>query len=89
MKGLYSVKITSDAGTVRTAEILRVTDVLGAASGDFNGDGAFGLADAVALQKYLLSADTDPADWKAGDMDSSGRLNAADLTLMKRRLMEA
>ncbi len=89
VKGLYSVKITSDAGTVRTAEILRLTDVPGAASGDFNGDGAFDLADAVALQKYLLSADTDPADWKAGDMDSSGRLNAADLTLMKRRLMEA
>ena len=27
------------------------------------------------------------ADWQAGDLDGNGRLNAADLTLMKRELM--
>ncbi len=55
-------------------------------SGDVNADGKFDVKDAVALQKYLLTAGT-LADWKAGDFDGSGRINAIDLTLMKQTLL--
>ena len=57
--------------------------------GDVNADGAVNLADAVALQKYLLTAVKTLPDWSAGDMNGDGRLNAADLTLLKRVLLPA
>ncbi len=36
--------------------------------------------------RYLL-ADGTLTDWQTGDFDGNGRLNAIDLTLMKRALM--
>ena len=56
--------------------------------GDVNADGAVNLADAVTLQKYLLTATKTLPDWQAGDMDENGRLNAVDLTLLKRMLLK-
>ena len=56
--------------------------------GDVNKDGQFDAADAQALQAYLLAAGT-LADWSAGDYDGNGRLNAVDLTMMKRELLNA
>lgn len=53
--------------------------------GDVNADGQFNIADAVALQKYLLTAGK-LTDWQAGDFDENGKLNAVDLSLMKRAL---
>ena len=55
--------------------------------GDVNADGACNIADAVALLKYLTASGT-LADWEAGDLDGNGRLNACDLTLLKRMLMK-
>ena len=56
--------------------------------GDVNADGKFDIADVVLLQKWLLAVpDTKLADWKAGDLDDNGRLNAIDLTLIKRKLI--
>ena len=54
--------------------------------GDINADGKCGIADAVLLQKYLLTIETGLPNWKAGDMDENGTLNAADLTLLKRMI---
>ena len=55
--------------------------------GDVNMDKVFDLADAVLLQKWLLGdTNTETADWEAGDLNKDGRLNAVDLTLMKRML---
>ena len=54
--------------------------------GDVNADGKCGIADAVLLQKYLLTIETGLPDWKAGDMDENGTLNTADLTLLKRMI---
>ena len=56
--------------------------------GDINADGKCGIADAVLLQKYLLTLETDLPNRKAGDLDQNGTLNAADLTLMKQLLMK-
>lgn len=56
--------------------------------GDANNDGTFGLADAVRLEKWLLAVPgTRLPDWTAADFNADGRLNAADLTLMKRALL--
>lgn len=56
--------------------------------GDCNGDGHFDAADAVLLQKWLLSTpDTHFADWKAADFCEDNRLNGIDLCLMKRALI--
>ena len=56
--------------------------------GDVNSDGTVNLADAVALQKYLLtiSALTE-TQAKSADMNADGRINAIDLTLLKRELI--
>lgn len=56
--------------------------------GDVNGDGAFNISDAVALQKWLLAEpDTKLADWKAGDLCEDNRLDVFDFVMMKRELI--
>ena len=53
--------------------------------GDVDQNGRFEIIDLVLMQQWLLSKpDAVLADWQAGDMDSSGDLNAFDLALMKR-----
>ena len=55
---------------------------------DVTGDGRFDIADAVALTRWLTEGSS-PAllYWKNGDCNHDGKLNAADLTLMKRALL--
>ncbi len=56
--------------------------------GDANADAAFGVADAVLFSKYLANADTLTEQGAANsDMNSDSMLNAIDLTLMKRQLL--
>lgn len=57
-----------------------------AVRGDVNADGACNVADAVMLMKYLLAAGSVTAPAQA-DLDGNNRLNAADLTLLKRILL--
>ncbi len=55
--------------------------------GDCNADGSFNIADAVLLQKWLLTVpDTELADWRSCDLFRDGNLNAIDLSLMKLEL---
>ncbi len=57
--------------------------------GDVNLDGAFDHADAVLLQKWLLSvSDITLSNWKNGDYNMDEQLDARDLTLMKCALMQ-
>jgi len=56
--------------------------------GDVNADGDFTAADLVALQKWLLCVpDVNLADWKAGDFCENDRLDAFDLSMMRRELL--
>ena len=56
--------------------------------GDINGDGACTVADAVMLQKYLLTTGTLTADQaKIADMNEDGRLDGGDLTLLKQHIL--
>ena len=50
--------------------------------GDVNADGTFNVADAVALQKWLLRVpDITLADWKAADLCSDNRLDVLTFVL--------
>ncbi|MBQ8905836.1 MAG: dockerin type I repeat-containing protein [Ruminococcus sp.] len=59
-------------------------------AGDVNADGAFNIADVVALQKWLLAVpDTHLANWKAADLCEDERMDAIDLCIMKRNLLQS
>lgn len=56
--------------------------------GDVNDDGVFSVSDVVLLQKWLLAVpDTHLANWKAADFCEDNKLDAFDLTLMKRAMI--
>ena len=58
-------------------------------AGDVNADGSFNLSDLVLLQRWLLAApDAELANWQAGDLCEDNRLDAFDLCLMRRMLIE-
>ena len=58
--------------------------------GDVNADGTFNISDAVLMQKWLLAVpDTELKDWRSGDIDGNGKLNATDLCRMKRELLRS
>ncbi len=54
--------------------------------GDVNADGALTVADVVMLQKWLICAGN-ITDWQAGDLCEDDRLDAFDLCIMKRELL--
>ena len=59
------------------------------AQGDMNDDGAFNLADVVMLHRWLTGTlDSIPRYWKAADFNNDDRLDARDLTAMKRCLLK-
>ena len=56
--------------------------------GDVNCDGEISIADVVLLQKWLLAErNTHLPAWKYADMDQNGKLNAIDLSLLKRKII--
>lgn len=59
-------------------------------NGDVNNDGQLNVSDAVLLQKWLLAVPgIDLANWKAADLCEDDRLDAFDLCLVKRALVES
>lgn len=55
--------------------------------GDVNADGKLSLADAIMMAKWL-SANGTLTDWQAGDLNGDGVITAADLSALKRLLMQ-
>ena len=53
-------------------------------SGDLNGKDKLTVDDIVLLKKLLLGQDVKTADWNTADFQRDNKLNAADLTKMKR-----
>ena len=87
-EGLYTVQITSAAGTVKTAEICEVIHITGQSpKGDVNADGSVNTADAVLLLQYLLAQKTALPDALAADSDGNGCVNASDLSVLKQILL--
>ncbi|MBE6850975.1 MAG: hypothetical protein E7504_04435 [Ruminococcus sp.] len=54
--------------------------------GGVNADGGFTVLDVVMLRKWLLCTG-EITDWQAGDLCENGRLDAFDLSRMKRELL--
>lgn len=72
--------------TLSTNRLQLVTET---PDGDVNADGTFNIADAVALQKWLLDVpDVTLADWRAGNFCNDNRLDVFDLCMMKRELLK-
>ncbi len=55
--------------------------------GDVNGDGTFGAADAILVQRHIAGSSriTDPAVFKRADADASGVIDNADVLLIQAR----
>lgn len=62
--------------------------VLAAVQGDVNADGALGIADVVMLCKYLATQGA-LTDASAADFNGDSVINAVDLTLIKRAVMQS
>ena len=63
------------------------SDVKATVPGDCNGDDAFSVADPIVLTKFL-SGDGELGNWKNADLNGDNMVNAVDLTLQKRKLIE-
>ena len=58
-------------------------------TGDTNGDGEFGIADLVALQKWLIaSSDTKISDLTVADLCKDNNIDVFDLLAMRKKLVE-
>ena len=78
--------------TTEKYEDVDVTITLEAAAlpGDCNRDGKSDHADVACLQNWLTgAAETKLVNWKAADLNADGKLDALDLTMMKRKLLSA
>lgn len=63
-------------------------DDINPVKGDANHDGVFNMADIVTLQKWLMNVpETKMINWEMVDFNQDRKLNAIDLTLMKRELL--
>lgn len=63
-------------------------DDINPVKGDANHDGVFNMADIVTLQKWLMNVpETKMINWEMADFNQDRKLNAIDLTLMKRQLL--
>lgn len=57
-------------------------------TGDVNLDGEFNIADALLVQKWLLSVpDTTLSNWKAADFNTDNKLDVFDFILIRRALV--
>lgn len=81
-----SLELTDDSAPT---DLLRIEKN---GSGDFNELALYGYpvsgnhAEITALQRWLLTKDKSFADWKTADLNADGKLDAKDLSLMKRAL---
>ena len=58
--------------------------------GDCNMDGKLSVADAVVLEKWLLSEEkTDVSDWKAADLCKDGKLDVFDFVVLRKKVINS
>lgn len=73
--------------TAATTTPANTTTVAKTVVGDVNADGEFTLADAVMMQKWLLSSGN-MNDWQAGDLCKDNRIDVFDMIEMRKLLTE-
>lgn len=90
IEGLYTVKVTSETGTVREVEICQVNKVYASSlKGDLNGDGEVTVADAVILELYLHGAmKHDEFLYENSDINDDGTTDVFDMVGMRKLIIE-
>lgn len=90
MKSGEKITLGTDGGLVESVNyVVFAKEGTVAVRSDVNMDGKFDITDVVLLQKWLLAVpDTKLANWKAADLCEDNHLDAFDLCLMKRMLVE-
>lgn len=83
----YTIGVSVDTDEDGTYEKLIAKSKPGVA-GDLNNDGAFTVIDTVAFQKWLLTEETKIVNSRNADFCEDGVLDAFDLSIMKRKLLE-
>lgn len=88
--GIMIWELSQDAaGEYALLSVIKDAMTVSAVRGDVNADGKFSVADAVALQRWLLCVpDAKLADRQAGDLCEDERIDVFDLCVMKRLLIE-
>ena len=91
--GDYPLTVSASAASLDGAQIdMRTQDgcirVQAPVKGDVNFDGAVTVADAVLLQKRLLTAADALPYWRNADMNDDACLNVLDLCLLKQVLTQ-
>lgn len=83
--GNYSVKITSETGTVKETEICNIARVYSVSlKGDLNGDGMVNIADAVLMNRYLLGRiGVNEFLYENSDINEDGLTDAFDMTAFR------
>ncbi len=91
--GTYTVKITSQTGTEKMADICTVLDVFAETQhldGDVNTDGSVSLLDVVLLQKYLVAQATlTDTQMSLAELSGDGHITVLDLALLKQMIKES
>ena len=86
--GIYSVTITKNSGAERSVDIFQVKQVFeGILPGDADMNCIVDRRDIAALRAYLLTESAQLANPSGCDLNNDGRLNAADLSLLKAKLL--
>ena len=78
---------TDDVYCCNIAEIVLFGSESKIVEGDVDGNTEFAILDIVQMQKYLLGLEQ-PSNLMSGDMDGNGVINAFDLAIMKRKIIE-
>lgn len=88
--GVYAVKLTTPGGGEKIVEICEVAEITAdVLRGDINLDGSVNTADAVLLQKYLLTLEKlSEKQMQAAELCGDKAVNAFDLAVLKRELIK-
>lgn len=87
--GEGAIRVVSIDHEQKTIELEAVAETETIPAGDANADGTFGVTDVVLFQKWLCAVpEVQITNWEAVDFCADGKLDAFDLAIMKRMLVQ-
>lgn len=87
--GEGTIRVVAVDHEQKTIELEAVSETETVTAGDADADGTFGVTDVVLFQKWLCAApEVQIANWEAVDFCADGMLDAFDLAIMKRMLVQ-
>lgn len=87
--GEGAIRVVSIDHEQKTIELEAVAETETIPAGDADADGTFGVTDVVLFQKWLCAVpEVQITNWEAVDFCADGKLDAFDLAIMKRMLVQ-